>query len=246
MQNSKLIEFRNISKSFDTQGGPVLVLNNLNFTIERNSFTVIYGPSGSGKSTILNVLMGLLPPTTGSVFVNGVDLYKMNNNQRALFRARHFGVISQVNSWVNSLSAVENVAMPMFLSGASYREGIEKAQKSIEKIGLKEFSNYRPAVMSVGQQQRITVARATVETPMLLIADEPTGSLDSKNGDLIMKIIAQYKNEYNSTIILVTHNMDYLSLSDNRILIKDGTIEQYSGGFFEKSKEADDISKDGK
>lgn len=246
MQNNKLIEFRNISKSFDTQGGPVLVLNNLNFSIERNSFTVIYGPSGSGKSTILNVLMGLLPPTSGSVLVNGVDLYKLNNNQRALFRARHFGVVSQVNSWVNSLSAVENVAMPMYLSGASYSEGLEKAKASIEKIGLKEFSNYRPAVMSVGQQQRISVARATVETPMLLIADEPTGSLDSKNGDLIMKIITQYKNEHDSTIILVTHNMDYLSLSDNRIMIKDGAVEQFSGGFFEKSKEAKDINKDGK
>lgn len=241
MQNSKLIEFKGITKAFAAAGGQTVVLDNLNFSIERNSFTIIYGPSGSGKTTILNILLGLLPPTAGTVLVNGVDLYKLNNNQRALFRAQHYGVISQNNNWVNSLNAIENVALPIMLSGSSYKDSLEKAKDSIDKIGLQEFSHYHPSVMSVGQQQRMSVARATVETPMLLVADEPTGSLDSKNGDLIMKIITKYKNEHNSTIILVTHNMEYLALSDNRIFIKDGAIEQYSGGFFEKSQEAKKI-----
>ncbi len=241
MQNSKLIEFRGVTKAFAAAGSQTVVLNNLSFAIERNSFTVIYGPSGSGKSTILNILLGLLPPTAGTVLVNGVDLYKLDNSQRALFRAQHYGVISQNNNWVTSLNAIENVALPMMLSGSSYKDSLEKAKDSIDKIGLQEFSNYHPSVLSVGQQQRMSVARATVETPMLLVADEPTGSLDSKNGDLIMKIITKYKNEHNSTIILVTHNMDYLALSDNRIFLKDGIIEQYSGGFFEKSQEAKKI-----
>lgn len=241
MQNSKLIEFRGVTKAFAAAGSQTIVLNNLSFAIERNSFTVIYGPSGSGKSTILNILLGLLPPTAGTVLVNGVDLYKLDNSQRALFRAQHYGVISQNNNWVTSLNAIENVALPMMLSGSSYKDSLEKAKDSIDKIGLQEFSNYHPSVLSVGQQQRMSVARATVETPMLLVADEPTGSLDSKNGDLIMKIITKYKNEHNSTIILVTHNMDYLALSDNRIFLKDGIIEQYSGGFFEKSQEAKKI-----
>lgn len=243
MQNSKLIEFRGVTKAFQAQGGQTIVLNNLTFSIERNSFTIIYGPSGSGKTTILNILMGLLPPTSGTVLVNGVDIYGLDNNQRALFRAQHYGVISQNNNWVTSLNAVENVAMPLLLSGDSYNDAIEKASASIERIGMQEFSRYHPSVLSVGQQQRMSVARATVETPMLLVADEPTGSLDSKNGDMIMQIITKYKNEHNSTIILVTHNMDYLSLSDNRIFIKDGAIEQYSGGFFEKSQEAKNIYK---
>lgn len=243
MQNSKLIEFRGVTKAFAAAGSQTVVLNNLSFAIERNSFTVIYGPSGSGKSTILNILLGLLPPTAGTVLVNGVDLYKLDNSQRALFRAQHYGVISQNNNWVTSLNAIENVALPMMLSGSSYKDSLEKAKDSIDKIGLQEFSNYHPSVLSVGQQQRMSVARATVETPMLLVADEPTGSLDSKNGDLIMKIITKYKNEHNSTIILVTHNMDYLALSDNRIFLKDGIIEQYSGGFFEKSQEAKKIYK---
>lgn len=241
MKDNALIEFRGVTKEFESQSGKTMVLNNLNFAIEKNSFTIIYGPSGSGKSTILNLLLGLLPPTSGKVIANGVDLYQLDNNQRALFRAQHYGVIGQNNNWVASLNAQENVAMPLFLKGEKYNEGMAKAKESIERIGLSEFSHYHPSVLSVGQQQRISVARATIETPMLIIADEPTGSLDSKNGDLIMKIITKYKNEHNSTIILVTHNMDYLALSDHRIFLKDGAIEQYSGGYFDKSKEAKNI-----
>ncbi len=242
MKENALIEFKNVSKEFTSQGGVSRVLDNLNFTIERNSFTIIYGPSGSGKSTILNILLGLLPPTSGKVLANGIDIYGLSNNQRALFRAQNYGVISQNNNWVNSLNTLENIALPLFLKGESYGEGIKKAKESLDKIGLIEFSDYHPSVMSVGQQQRVSVARATVETPMLIVADEPTGSLDSKNGDLIMKIITKYKNEHNSTIVLVTHNMDYLTLSDHRIFIKDGAIEQYSGGYFVKSTEAKRVS----
>lgn len=241
--NNKLIEFKNVVKAFDTQSGQVVVLNDLNFSIERNSFTIIYGPSGSGKTTILNILLGLLPPTSGKVLVDGVDLYDLDNDQRALFRAKHFGTVAQTDKWVGSLSAIENVSLPLLLSGSSYKEAIKRASDSIDKIGLSDFKHYRPDVMSIGQQQRMSLARATVETPMLLIADEPTGSLDSQNGDMIMNIITKYKNEHNSTIILVTHNMEYLSLSDNRIVIKDGKIEQSSGGFFNKSDEAKKIIK---
>lgn len=241
--NNAIIEFRGVSKEFTSKGGVTRVLDNLNFVIEKNSFTIIYGPSGSGKTTILNMLLGLLPPTAGKVFSNGVDLYKLDNNQRALFRAQNYGVIGQNNNWVNSLNTLENIALPLFLKGETYSEGIKKAKESLEKIGLQGFSLYHPGVMSVGQQQRVSVARATVETPMFIVADEPTGSLDSKNGDLIMKIITKFKNEHNSTIILVTHNMDYLTLSDHRIFLKDGAIEQYSGGYFEKSAEAERVSK---
>lgn len=242
MNNTALVEFKNVSKEFTSKGGSERVLDNLSFTIEKNSFTIIYGPSGSGKSTILNILLGLLPPTSGQVIVRGADLYSLDNDKRALFRATHYGIISQSNNWVNSLNTLENIAMPLFLKGEKYNEGIKKAKDSLDKIGLSGFSYYHPSVMSVGQQQRVSLARATVETPTLLVADEPTGSLDSKNGDLIMKIITKYKNDHNSTIILVTHNMDYLALSDNRIFLKDGKIEQYSGGYFIRSAEAKKIS----
>lgn len=243
MQTSKFIEFQNITMQFEAEAGTrTTVLDNLNFTIDRNSFTIIFGPSGSGKSTILNILLGLLPPTSGKVLVNGVDIYSLNNNERALFRAEHFGVISQNNNWVQSLTAQENVALPLLLSGATFGEAMKESAESIRKIGLEEFSNYHPSVLSVGQQQRMSVARAIVETPMLLVGDEPTGSLDSKNGDLIMKILTKYKNESNSTIILVTHNVDYLTLSDNRIFLRDGVIEQYSGGYFVKSQEGKRVS----
>lgn len=241
MSKTSLIEFQNVSKEFVVEDGTAEVLNNLSFSIERNSFTIIYGPSGSGKSTILNIMLGLLPPTSGKVFINGVDIYQLGNNERALFRARHFGLIAQNSSWVTSLNVLENVALPLFLKGELYNEAIAKASDSIKRIGLEDFIHYHPSLLSVGQQQRISVARATVETPEVLVGDEPTGSLDSKNGAAIMDIIGKYRDEHDSTIIIVTHNMDYLGLSDNRILIKDGSIVQYSGGFFEKSQEAKNI-----
>ena len=239
--DNTLIEFKNVTKVFNTQIGQTTVLNNLNFSIHRNSFTIIYGPSGSGKSTILNTLLGLLPPTSGQVLVNGKDLYSFDNNQRALFRARNYGTILQVNSWVNSLNANENVALPLLLAGENMPNALQKASEAIDRVGLTDFKTYRPAVMSIGQQQRLSMDRATVETPLVLVADEPTGSLDSHNGDLVMSAITRYKNDHHSTIILVTHNMDYLSLSDNRIFIKDGAVQQFSGGFFEQSKEAKQI-----
>lgn len=239
--NHKLIEFQNVSKEFIVQDGTTVVLSDLSFTIEKGSFNIIYGPSGSGKSTILNIILGLLPPTTGKVLVDGVDIYKLNNNDRALFRAKHFGIIAQNNNWVMSLNTLENVALPLFLKGETYNEALRKASDSIRRIGLEDYIHYHPSLLSVGQQQRISVARATVETPMLLVGDEPTGSLDSKNGNAIMDLIGKYKQEYDSTIIIVTHNMDYLPLSDNRIFIKDGSIKQYNGKFSKDSKEGKKI-----
>ena len=231
MDSNALIQFRGVTKDFIAQDGAVTVLRNVNFVVGKNSFTIIYGPSGSGKTTILNMLLGLLPPTQGEVRVAGNNLYNLSQNDRAKFRAKHYGVVSQTNNWVASLSVLENVALPLYLQGLDRRAATKQALESLERVGLDKYASYRPTVLSTGQQQRISMARATVQTPMLLIADEPTGNLDTVNGDMIMKLITGLKNHDNVTIVLVTHNLDYLTLSDHRLFIRDGVLKEDEGGY---------------
>lgn len=231
MTSDILVKFENVSKQFQLEDGPVEVLKNVNFTIRRGSFTIVYGPSGSGKSTLLNVLTGLEPPSSGSVVVDDVHLYTLDADERAAFRARTTGLVYQTNFWVNSLSALENVALPLYLTGRSYQEAIGEAKASISRVGLDEYSDYRPNLLSGGQQQRISMARASIISPMLLVADEPTGNLDSKNGDKIMELVQSFRTDFGSTIILVTHNMDYLPLSDYRLYIQDGVVTEEQGPY---------------
>ncbi len=240
MKNDILVKFENVSKQFTLDDGPVEVLKGVNFTIQRGSFTIIYGPSGSGKSTLLNVLTGLEPPTSGSVVVDGKHLYTMNADERAGFRARTMGLVSQTNYWINSLSALENVALPLYLTGRSYQESIGEAKASIHRVGLEKYSNYRPNLLSGGQQQRISMARASIISPTLLVADEPTGNLDSKSGDMIMELVRSFKTDFGTTIVLVTHNIDYLPLSDYRLYIKDGVVTEEEGVYKGPQKPKDD------
>ncbi len=231
MERNAIIRFKGVSREFIAADGAVRVLNDVDFAVERNSFTVIFGPSGSGKTTILNIILGLLPPTSGTVLVNGQNLYALNQDERANFRAGHYGMVSQTNSWINSLSVVENIAMPLYYRGYSHAEAMKQAIISLNRVEMGKYANYNPTVLSVGQQQRIQMARATVDTPMILVADEPTGSLDSKTGDQIMQLITSFKNHGDTTVILVTHNADYISLSDHRIFIRDGELVDDEGGY---------------
>lgn len=226
-----LVEFSNVTKEYLAQDGLVTVLKDVNFTIKKNTFTIIYGPSGSGKTTVLNMTLGLLQPSGGKVMVNNVDMYSLSQNERAKFRAGHFGTVYQTNNWVGSLDVLENIALPLYLSGFDKSDAIKMARESLRRVDLEQYAHYSPLVLSIGQQQRISMARATVTTPMLLVADEPTGNLDSRNGDMIMRLIMSFKNDQNSTIILVTHNSDYLPLSDHRLFIADGVVTEDQGGY---------------
>lgn len=226
-----LVRFENVGKQYLTQEGTSSVLRNVNFEIKKNSFTIIYGPSGSGKTTILNMIQGLLKPSAGRVIVDGQNLYELSQNERAKFRARNFGTVYQTNNWISSLSVVENIALPLYLTGLDREAATKEALDSLRRVDLEKYAHYSPQVLSVGQQQRISMARATVTVPILLAADEPTGNLDSKNGDMIMRLIMSYKNDHDSTIILVTHNSDYLPLSDHRLFISDGSVTEDEGGY---------------
>lgn len=223
-QGDPLIQVKNVSKSFKTASGVVQVLNNVNFEILDGSFTIIYGPSGSGKSTLINSIIGLDAPTAGQVTYNGNDMYGMDQDERAFFRAATMGMVQQTNYWVKSLSVLENVALPLRFLGAPSEAALEGAKSSLRRIGMEQHAHKHPDVLSGGEQQRVAMARALVNNPAYIVVDEPTGNLDSKNGDALINLLHYLNKEINRTIVLVTHNLEYLSLGDKLLLIQDGAL----------------------
>jgi putative ABC transport system ATP-binding protein len=238
-----LIRLDQVEKKFFLDTETVHALKNVNFGIPKQSFSIIYGPSGSGKSTLLNTIVGLEVPTSGKVTIENQDLYSLNADQRANFRARTLGMVYQTNYWVNSLTVLENVCMPLFLSGYSKHQAAMIAKESLEMVGMAAYFKKRPTVLSGGQQQRVSMARAIVANPDLIVADEPTGNLDTKNGDMIMNLLSDLNHKLHKTIILVTHNLEYLSLSTHRVQIKDGMASEDDGSYGLTSEEKKDKMK---
>jgi len=221
-----LIRVTNLSKSFKTDGGILPVLHNINFEIYDGSFTIIYGPSGSGKSTLLNTIIGLDAPTTGQVTYEGKDLYAMTRDELAFFRAHTMGMVQQTNNWVKSLNVIDNVALPLHFLGVVAENATQGAQSSLMRVGMQEHAHKRPDVLSGGEQQRVAMARALVNNPAYIVADEPTGNLDSKNGDALIELLRTLNKDFNRTIVLVTHNLEYLSLGDKLLLLEDGVVSE--------------------
>jgi ABC-type lipoprotein export system ATPase subunit len=225
-----LVTVEHLHKQFNLKSGPVEVLRDINFHVQANGFAIIFGPSGSGKSTLLNVLSGLEPPTKGRVEIGGQNLYDLNPDQRSRFRAQIMGIVHQENYWIKSLNVLENVAMPLYLIGRAKEPALTVARESLDQVGMAEYANYPPAVLSGGQQQRVSMARALVASPTLIMADEPTGNLDSKSGGVIMDLLLYFQKKLNRTIILVTHNIEYLPLSDTQLYIVDGELAEAHRG----------------
>lgn len=217
-----LIIVQGLEQSFKVGEEMIDVLHDSSFSIQEKTFNIIYGPSGSGKSTLLNVLSALQPPSKGRVEVAGFDIYKYKPEQLAFFRGSKIGVVYQSNYWVSSLNVIENVALPLYFLGKQKHEAHRLAMDALQRIDMAPFSKKSPLLLSGGEQQRIAMARAIVADPMLIIADEPTGSLDTKNGDMIMALLQSYNRDLHRTIVLVTHNMEYLPLADKLIRINDG------------------------
>ncbi len=227
MSESKevLIKASNIYQSFGIGEDSFEVIKKVNFEIKNNTFNVIYGASGSGKSTLLNMMTGLQRPTKGAITFKGQDIYTFTPDELARFRASRIGIVYQQNYWVQSLNVLENVAMPLYFLGYSKSLAAEMAMIALERIDMQSYAKKSPTVLSGGEQQRVAVARAIVNDPMFIIADEPTGSLDTKNGDKIMNLLRKSYSESLRTIILVTHNMEYLPLADNLLHIQDGEVQ---------------------
>lgn len=221
-----LIKVDNIVQEFRVGATTINPLKKANFSIEDNSFNIIYGASGSGKSTLLNVLTGLQRPTSGKVLFEGKDVYGLPPDELAHFRANRIGFVYQTNYWVKSLNVIDNVAMSLYFLGYKKSQAAKLAMNALEHVNMGEHAKKYPVLLSGGEQQRIAMARALATEPLFLIADEPTGSLDSKNGDMIMDLLRSCQEDLKRTVILVTHNMEYLPLADKLLHIDDGIVNE--------------------
>ncbi len=207
--------------------GKVVVpaLRGVNLKIKRGEFAVIMGPSGSGKSTLLNLLGGLQKPTGGRVLINGVDLSTLNENQLAIFRRKNVGFVFQAYNLIPTLTAIENVELPMIFYNIPPNERKRRAEKLLHSLGLGDRLHHRPSELSGGEQQRVSIARALANNPEIILADEPTGNLDTKTGRKIMEEIVKVNRDFGKTIVMVTHDPEVAHFGDRIIHIRDGKIE---------------------
>lgn len=222
-----MIEVKNVSKVYKMGKERVTALNNVSLKINDGEFVAIVGPSGSGKSTLMHLVGGLDTPTSGNIYIDNKDISKLKDKEMSKYRNQTIGFVFQSFNLENTQTALENVMMPLIFAGVSGKDRKEKAKKALEAVGLGDKIKHRPNEMSGGQRQRVSIARALVNQPQIIFADEPTGNLDSKNGELIMKLL----NDLNSrgyTIIMVTHNLEEARKSKRIIKIKDGEVEEVS------------------
>lgn len=218
------VKIEKLNKIFQVSGQDYQALKNINLEIDSKDFAIIYGPSGCGKSTLLNSIIGLEPPTSGRILVRDEDITKMSEDERAKFRMNRIGVVYQMFNWIKSLRVWENVAIPLVLSGYQFKDVKHKAIEALAEVNLQDFANANPVKLSGGQQQRVSIARALIKNPWLIVADEPTGNLDTNSAFDVMAIFQHLNSQAKRTIILVTHNIQYLAYSNRKIAMKDGQI----------------------
>lgn len=225
MNNQKpMIHVKDIRKVYQMGDEEVVALDRINLKIYKGEICCIFGTSGSGKSTLLNQLAGMEKPTRGEVFIRGESISRMDENQLAGFRQRHIGFIFQAYNLLPTMTAIENVAMPLMFRGVSQKQREQSAEWMLKKVGLSHRLHHYPGQMSGGQQQRAGIARAFVARPEVIFADEPTGNLDSKTTAEIMKMITEFSRRFQQTIILVTHDPEMVRYADRIVRLVDGNI----------------------
>ena len=216
-----MIQLTNVSKTYGDSGA-VQALHNLSLTVEQGERVAVMGPSGSGKSTLLNLICGLDQPTSGSIKLEGVELADLDDDRRTRLRREKLGMIFQTFNLLPTLTALENVALPLRLQGLRQRETEERSLAMLERVGLKVRSHHRPDELSGGERQRVAIARALVFRPPILLGDEPTGNLDSATGEDILRLLDDLHCEFNNTILLVTHNDLAAAFCDRILTLRDG------------------------
>ena len=217
-----MIRLVKASRSYGTP--PVTALDSVSLEIGRGEFIAITGPSGSGKSTLLNLLGGLDHPTSGEVVVDGVHLERADDRELTLYRRLKLGIVFQFFNLLPSMSVVENVELPLLLRGDDAREARVKALEMLDQVGMARRSSHFPHQLSGGEMQRAAIARGLVHGPSLLLADEPTGNLDSANASQVLEVIAKIASRRTATVIMVTHSDSVAALADRRIRMKDGRV----------------------
>jgi putative ABC transport system ATP-binding protein len=215
-----MIGLRGVSKTVQSGDHPLTILHPLDYTIPSGQFVAVVGPSGSGKSTLLGLLAGLDSPTTGEILIDGVDITRLSEDGLAKLRGDKIGFVFQFFHLVPSLTAFENVLIPMEISGR--RDAVPRARRLLQEVGLTERAHHYPSQLSGGEQQRIAIARALANDPPIVLADEPTGNLDSTTGRHIMELLLSVQRSRASTLVLVTHDADLASMADSRLVLRDG------------------------
>ena len=215
-----MIELRGVSKTVQSGSHPLTILHPLDYTIASGEFLAIVGPSGSGKSTLLGLLAGLDAPTTGHIIVDGTDITTLTEDRLARLRGEKIGFVFQFFHLVPSLTAFENILIPMEIAGR--RDAAARAKRLLGEVGLADRGHHYPSQLSGGEQQRVAIARALANDPPIIMADEPTGNLDSTTGKLIMQLLLDVRRMRQTTMVLVTHDADLASLADSRLVLRDG------------------------
>ncbi|MDK2936667.1 MAG: putative transport system ATP-binding protein [Eubacteriaceae bacterium] len=220
------IHIEDLKKDFILGKKPIHILKGINLDIEQGEMVALLGPSGSGKSTFLNVLGGLVPPTSGLVKIKDFEISKMNENELCLFRREHLGFIFQSYNLIPTMKAIENVALALTFAGVKKDKRLSRAKEALSIVGLADRIDHKPNELSGGQQQRVSIARALVNSPEIILADEPTGNLDSKTSEDIMEMITKLNRESNQTFVIVTHDPEAAQYCTKVIHMKDGVIER--------------------
>ena len=215
-----MIEVKEIEKSY----GSLQVLKKVSLTIENNKVVTIVGPSGAGKSTLLHIIGTLDKPDRGEVVIDGVNLNQLGDDKLAEFRNRHIGFVYQFHHLLPEFTALENVAMPALIAGMSRKESFKRAQELLDFLKLADRVGHKPAQLSGGEQQRVSVARALMNNPELILADEPSGNLDTENARKLHDLFFVLRDTFKQTFIIVTHNEELAQLSDRKIVLQDGSV----------------------
>lgn len=219
----ELLKVEHLSKIYGKGQNQVKALDDVSFSVEKGEFVAIVGASGSGKSTLLHLIGGVDRPTDGKVYINDTDVFTLNDDKLAIFRRRQVGIIYQFYNLIPILNVEENIALPLELDERKVEK--QEMDEMLEHLGLTERRTHLPNELSGGQQQRTSIGRALITRPSLILADEPTGNLDTKSGNEIMELLKKSNRELNQTIIMITHNMELAKAADRIIMIEDGKIK---------------------
>ena len=215
-----MIELRGVSKTVQSGNQPLTILHPLDYAIASGEFVAIVGASGSGKSTLLGLLAGLDEPSTGQILIDGVDITALSEDRLARLRGEKIGFVFQFFHLVPSLTAFENILVPMEIAGR--RDAVARARTLVDEVGLHDRSHHYPSQLSGGEQQRVAIARALANDPIIVLADEPTGNLDSTTGRHIMELLLNVRRTRQTTLVLVTHDPALAALADTRLMLRDG------------------------
>ncbi len=216
------LRVENLCKIYGEGENAVAALDHVSLSIEKNEFTAIIGSSGSGKSTLLHAIAGVDMPTSGKIFLNGQDVYAQNKEKLAIFRRRQVGLIYQFHNLIPTLNVVENMTLPVLMDRRNVNQ--QRLEELLELLGLQDRRDHLPNQLSGGQQQRVAIGRALMNAPAVMLADEPTGALDSRNGKEIVQLLKESHKKYNQTLIIVTHDESIALQADRIITIADGHI----------------------